>query len=80
MRIKWKFEDNGPKSYYKNSEPWKKQSPKQSILYQILKIILAIVACGIIIIVAFSYQGYDWNQSGFRYIRDIVAARLGIFR
>ena len=84
MKIKWKFNENNEyenlKSYYKSSEPWKKQSPRPRVIYQILKITLAIAACGVIILLAFSYQGYDWNQSGFRFIRDLVAARLGIFR
>jgi hypothetical protein len=84
MKIKWKFKENNEyenlTSYYKYSEPWKKQRPKPRVIYQILKIALAIVACGIIVVAAFSYKGYDWNQSGFRFIRDLVAARLGINR
>jgi ABC-type lipoprotein release transport system permease subunit len=88
MKIKWKFEDNDKnadeygnlKTYYYDSEPWKKQNHKPGIILQILKIMLAIVACGIIILIAFSYNGYDWNQSGFKVIRDVVAQRLGIFR
>ena len=86
MKIKWKFEEENKstdeygnlKSYYKNSEPWKKPRPGQNIFIQILEIILALVICGVIVIVAANFKGYDWNQSGFRFIRDVLTQNLGL--
>jgi hypothetical protein len=88
MKIKWKFEEEDKaldefgnlKSYYKDSEPWKKQKSRPYFLLQIIKILFALVICGIVIVLAFSYQGYDWNESGFRYIKEVVIQKLEFYR
>ena len=84
MKIKWKFEEereefdeNGNlRPYYKDSEPWKKPYNKPNLYIQIFEIIIAVVLCAVLIILASSYEGYDWNMSGFRYIRDVVVQHL----
>ena len=87
MDIKWKFQkDNDSdeygnlKSYYKDSEPWKKSNPKPNLFLQILKIVVAFVVCIVIIAVGFSlqeYYGYDWNHiPGIRAIREVLNQRL----
>ena len=86
MKIKWTFEENKEvtdeygnlKSYYKNSEPWKKPIPKKNTFLQISKILIVLVVCSILVFISMNYQGYDWNQSGVRVIRDVVIKHLGI--
>jgi hypothetical protein len=88
MKIKWKFEEEDKatdefgnlRSYYKDSEPWKKHNSRPYFFLQIIKVLFALVICGIVVVLAFSYQGYDWNESGLRFIRDIVIQKLGITR
>ena len=88
MRIKWKFEKENEdfdgygnlKSYYKDSEPWKKTSPKPNIYHQILKVIFVLILCAVVILLGFSlqeYYGYDWNQiPGVRAIREVLNQRV----
>lgn len=88
MKIKWKFEEEEKtvdeygslKSYYKDSEPWRKRIRRPHIFVQFLIIVLAMLICGIVVLMSFNYQGYDWNQSGFRYIKDIVIQKINVYK
>ena len=84
MKIKWKFleeQENADKygnlkTYYKDSEPWKKPSRRPNFILQILKIAAAIVVFAVIVIMALNFQAYDWNEAGIiRIIRDAVYFR-----
>ena len=86
MKIKWKFEEESSdeygnlKSYYSEPEPWKKPKERPHVFTQIIKIMFSLVICGIIIVIAFSFSGYDWNQSGFRYIKEVVIQKLNFYK
>ena len=84
MKIRWKFlEDKEEidkygnlKSYYRESEPWKKPRPRPNYFLQVLKIIIALAVFGIIVLIALSFQPYDWNEAGIiRIIRDTIHQR-----
>jgi len=90
MKIKWKFEEDREdideygnlKSYYNDSEPWKKPDAKPNYYLQTLKIMLVLVLCGVLVVVGMAlqdYYGYDWNRiPGIQIIRNILDQRIRI--